>query len=476
MKKNSTKFLGIIMAGLIAFGAMAQSKPFFYGHDDQTRAKTVTKNLNVDHSKSVNEILFFDDFSNGIENWTIVGEGADNWSISNTNNAGGVAPELYMYYSPLFTGTSRVVSPIIDTDGYTSLNLSFNHLLDLWSGGGGFWVGVETTSDGGTTWNQVWEIYYESTDDYLASEFLVIEGDDIGSSNFQFCFKFEDNSDLLDAWAIDDVSLGLPVDVDAQPLTISGLDGQIYFGDDVNVFADVRNNGVAAATFDVLLEIDNGTDVVFSSTQTVIDLASGETTTVNFEPWASSAAGGFTATVTTLLSGDENPDNDVIDMAFGILDPDSYCIPGGDCSYGDGINDFVFAGIENLGSGCSSNGYGVFTNMQASVEIGSTYTCTLSTQYANQYVSIWVDFNKDNTFAENELILTDFYLENSGESYEVDVEIPGYGLPNVTVMRVGANFDGLSSPDPCAVFTYGEWEDYSIEVTGESTQYDAAVA
>ena len=474
MKKNFTMFIGIMIAGVIAFGAMAQNNTS-YRHNDQSRTKTIEKNLNMDFSKSINEVIFYDDFSSGMDNWTVVGEGLDNWSVSNSDNAGGVAPELYMGYSPLFNGTSRVVSPIVDTDGFSSLNLTFNHLLDLWSGGGGFWVSVETTSDGGTTWNQVWEIYYEATDDYLASESITIDNGDMGSESFQFCFKFEDNSDLLDAWAIDDVTLGETSEVDAQPLSIGGLDGLLYLGEDVNVTSDVRNNGVASATFDVVLEVDNGTDVVFSSTQTVTDLANGATTTVNFETWIPDVASGYTATVTTLLTGDENPNNDAMTKVFGILDPDSYCIPGGDCSYGDGINDFEFAGIVNNGSGCSDLGYGIFTNLQASVEIGSTYTCTLSTQYSSQFVSIWVDFNLDNIFQSSELILTDYFLETAGLSYEVDIEIPGYGQANITTMRVGANFNEPSSPDPCATFLYGEWEDYSIEVTGESIQFDASV-
>jgi len=84
-----------------------------------------------------------------------------------------------------------------------------------------------------------------------------------------------------------------------------------------------------------------------------------------------------------------------------------YCIPGANCSYGDGFTDFAFAGIENYGSGCSPGGYGDFTDMTGSVEIGNIYTAIMATGYNNQQVSMWVDFNDNEVFDDFERLLTD---------------------------------------------------------------------
>jgi LEA14-like dessication related protein len=41
-------------------------------------------------------------------------------------------------------------------------------------------------------------------------------------------------------------------------------------------------------------------------------------------------------------------------------------------------------------------------------------------------------------------------------------------------MRIGVCYANSSSPDPCATFIYGEWEDYLLEITGETVIFDAS--
>jgi len=467
------KFLLLsVFAVAIVFSSIAQHNAT-ERHGDRQKISSVKNHVPISLNRSVDDIVFSEDFSNdGFDNWTVMGEGADNWSASDTDHAGGELPEALMSFAPVFTGTSRLVSPVINTSGYSNLNLSFLHVLDLWVGGGGFWVSVETTSDGGTTWNQVWELNWTTVDDYYAFEVLAMTTPDVGSENFQFCFKFEDNSDLLDFWAIDNVTLEVPFLYDVTPTAILGLDDIINDGNDVIVSSTVNNYGSETVSFDVNLAIDDGTSVIFDETETVTDLAYGESNTVNFNSWTA-VEGNYTATVTTLLSGDENTANDEIVMPFTVYGVNTYCFPSADCSWGDGFTDFAFAGIENYESGCSDDGYGNFTYMEAEVEIGSTYTATVASAYSNNYVSMWIDFNQDFEFSDNERVLTDFLIPESGVLTDVDVTIPGYGLPGTTTMRIGANYGDISSPDPCATFEYGEWEDYTVVVSGTSINYDA---
>lgn len=290
------------------------------------------------------------------------------------------------------------------------------------------------------------------------------------------CFKFEDNSDLVDGWHFDNITLGDAVLYDVTPTAIMGFEDLIYGGDELTVSAEIDNYGTETVSFDVVLEIDDAGTVVFESTKTVTDLAFGEVATVDFDAWTAVVGVSYTATVTTLLSTDENTDNDVLAHQFVVFSSDSYCIPGGDCTVGDGFTDFAFAGIENYESGCSDGGYGVFTYMEASVEIGNTYTATMASGYSSNFASIWIDFDQDLEFSEAERILTDFEMGAAGELVNVDITIPGWGLPGTTTMRIGASWSDPSSPDPCAILTYGEWEDYTIEVTGSSINYNAGVA
>jgi len=470
------KLFTMLTAFAFILGAAAQHQ--VNTPDGRTLSSVVKKDAPANWNSSTKDVIFFEDFSDGgFDNWTIVGEGAENWFESETNQCGGVIPEARMYYSPVFLGTSRLVSPVINTTGYSTLALSFLHVLDLWSGGGGFWVSVETTSDGGTTWNQVWELEWTTTDDYYAFEVLGVSTPDVGSDNFQMCFKFEDNSDLLDWWALDNITLGDPIQYDVTPTAILGLDDFIFEDNEVYVSADINNYGSETVSFDVVLEISDGSSIVFESTKSVSDLAFGDVATVDFDMWTAEVEGvNYSATVTTMLSGDENPDNDQAVVDFIVFPGDSYCIPTANCTVGDGFEDFAWAGIENYGSGCSDGGYGVFTDMTAEVEIGYTYTAIIaSPAYGDQYVSMWIDFDLDYEFEEWERIITDYFIEEPGVQYAVDITIPGNALPGETTMRIGGSWSAPSSPDPCATLTYGEWEDYSVEVTGTPIDLNAGV-
>ncbi|MDP3443074.1 MAG: hypothetical protein Q8T08_09480, partial [Ignavibacteria bacterium] len=141
----------------------------------ENQATIITKNnAPKGWHKSSKETVLYEDFSAGLDVWTVMGQGSTNWGIAQTNRAGGAIPEVKMHYSPGFVGTSRLVSPVINTSGYTQLSLSFLHYIDNYIQGGGFWVRVETTSDGGASWNQVWELNLLTTADYSAFEVLIV--------------------------------------------------------------------------------------------------------------------------------------------------------------------------------------------------------------------------------------------------------------------------------------------------------------
>ena len=91
------------------------------------------------------------DGSNIPSGWTVAGMGQNNWSISETRNAGGEKNELMLQHNPTFIGTSRFVSPAIDLTGKSNVVVSFKHYLDNYSGS--HTLGIATTSDGGATWN-----------------------------------------------------------------------------------------------------------------------------------------------------------------------------------------------------------------------------------------------------------------------------------------------------------------------------------
>ena len=132
--------------------------------------------------------------------WSIDGQ-ANNWSVSATNNAGGEANEMHLTWSPQFSGMTRLVSPAVDLTGINSLVFSFKHALDNYQGTNT--IGVATSSDGGTTWNQAWSQGYNSSGVWAVSQ--EISTPDMGQANVKFCIFFNGSSYNINDWFFDDI-------------------------------------------------------------------------------------------------------------------------------------------------------------------------------------------------------------------------------------------------------------------------------
>ena len=126
-----------------------------------------------------------------------------NWSVSATNNAGGAANEMKLDWNPQFNGITRLVSPAVDLTGINSLVFSFKHALDNYSGS--HIIGIATTSDGGTTWNEAWSQSYNSSNVWAVSQ--EISTPDMGQANVQFCIFYNGNSYNINDWYFDDIKV-----------------------------------------------------------------------------------------------------------------------------------------------------------------------------------------------------------------------------------------------------------------------------
>ena len=136
------------------------------------------------------------------------------------------------------------------------------------------------------------------------------------------------------------------------------------------------------------------------------------------------------------------------------------CEPESNCSLGDGISGLIIGDIENTSSGCSENGYGNFTNLLTELELGQIYQATIVTNYTNQYISSWIDFNDDYTFTDEELIIDNYFITSSG-THEIDVLIPEDAQLGSHLMRFKANWNS-EVEDACQAVSYGETEDYTV--------------
>lgn len=146
--------------------------------------------------------------------------------------------------------------------------------------------------------------------------------------------------------------------------------------------------------------------------------------------------------------------------------PTSYCAPNLDCSDGASINSVSINDFINE-SACGVNGYNDFTSNIINIEKGSTNQIDVAIGYGwyNQSVSMWIDFNNNFQFDENE-----FYYLGSGTNQVIngtftlpsDVELGEYRM-RLRVATVDQNTATWDKSCDISQY-YGETEDYTLAV------------
>ena len=163
--------------------------------------------------------------------------------------------------------------------------------------------------------------------------------------------------------------------------------------------------------------------------------------------------------------------------------PTGYCVGGGGTTLIDEqIFGVSFGSLNNLTQGetCSSN-YTDYTSLPAtSVSVGAsvpfsvvTDECDGATYFSNG-MSIFIDYNRDGDFDDSgEQAYTTTTTTISPNTRSGNITIPLTASAGVTRMRVVVA-ESASSPGACTAFTYGEAEDYNINIVAPISGYTYA--
>ena len=217
---------------------------------------------------------FVDEHFNGSSlptGWQAMGLGTSCWSISSSQHAGGEANELKLYYSPQFNGTARMVTPAVDLTDVSSVVVSFKHCLDNYSGS--HVLGIATTSDNGTTWNDGWSQTYGSDGQWSINQLITTP--DMGNSSVRFCIFYTGNSYNIDNWYFDDIAIFTQENLDVQ---LSSIDISVAMSSGTKYLPfTISNKGVETVNqvkasyqvegFDLVEETFNVNLTTFASTQ-----------------------------------------------------------------------------------------------------------------------------------------------------------------------------------------------------------------
>lgn len=237
------------------------------------------------------------------------------------------------------------------------------------------------------------------------------------------------------------------------PFTSTGLGNE-------TVSVKVKNfGGVSQSGFNVQYTVDGGTPVTQAFVGTI---DSEEEQNFTFSQTADLSAGGtFVIASETLLGGDQLPENNGASTEVQNIE----CQPFSDCTPGHGFRLFEVGGINNV-SGCE--GYGDFTDLIANLAPGSTNDLTVTSEYGNQYISVWIDYNDDLSFSADELVVDNYHFapgESDGTFTEtMDLVIAGDAVIGEHRMRARASGVGPVPADSCEAVPIGETEDYTANV------------
>jgi PKD repeat protein len=241
-------------------------------------------------------------------------------------------------------------------------------------------------------------------------------------------------------------------------------------GETAPFFVTLKNVGTetALAVIGTFATEDEYLEIITTTPQPFGNLEVNQSAEVSFVVQASEVTpAGHTAIINLEIDGaNMQPDTKFIAVNF----PD-FCYPSANCSWGDGFTGFSLESILNMNNGCSPNGYGDFTDMITELEPGETYTVGFETGYSNQDACLWIDFNNNMEFEDNERLVTDFNLANANQLYTTNIILPENIMPGEKRLRIRANWQN-SSMDPCEDFSYGETEDYTVAIAGNLLQAD----
>lgn len=175
------------------------------------------------------------------------------------------------------------------------------------------------------------------------------------------------------------------------------------------------------------------------------------------------ALGQYSVTLTATNAFGSDPE---IKTNYINVIPYTYCIP----TYTSGTtgNDYITLvqlGTINNATGASSSPYYTYYNsLSTDLTPGTAYTITLSpgTYTSGNNISVWIDYNQNGVFETTEK-LGNVLIAPTPATGTINFTVPETATSGTTRMRVREVWNN-SSFDPCLSYSYGETEDYNVNI------------
>ncbi len=189
----------------------------------------------------------------------------------------------------------------------------------------------------------------------------------------------------------------------------------------------------------------------------------GTSASTTFNATGLTAATAYEWQVGTVCSGSSSSYTASVNFTTSSI---SYCTSRGNNTTYEYINKVTLGSINNTSG--NNSGYGNYTAQSTNLAGGTSNTIGLTPGFASssyrEYWNVWIDYNHNGVFTDaGERVAQG----NSTAALNLSFTVPTTALNGSTRMRIQMQYNAYASTS-CTTYTYGEVEDYSVNVTGNA--------
>lgn len=145
---------------------------------------------------------------------------------------------------------------------------------------------------------------------------------------------------------------------------------------------------------------------------------------------------------------------------------DCYCAAATNCTLKDAILNVTIGTLINTTT-CGTNGYTMYNSSIPTLNKATTYPLSVTVDSGGtEHVSVWIDYNHSGTFETTEYV---YVGSGRDTTLMANIAVPNTASTGNTVMRVRLRWNTqLADTASCYDYTYGETEDYVVNIAGTS--------
>ncbi len=258
-------------------------------------------------------MLMYETFDNAIGNFPAgwYRDGVPHaWSVWDSDNAGGTAPELLLYFNPSYLGESRMVRSSFPVYGYSAVVLDFNQLLVNRDEFNDEEAAIEISWDEGNHWEPLWEMPVESS--IAPGSFQLFSELPENTENLMLAMRFTGDTWNIIRWNLDDFIMMGALENDLQARKISGNITPTP-GYEVNYTVNVSNVGMNTQdNYTVKLMHEDGRELA-ATPGVSLDFGENHDFILSWTPDPDEPTGTANIYGLVVLENDQNPEDNQTD-------------------------------------------------------------------------------------------------------------------------------------------------------------------